>query len=34
MGKGGRVTREVMAKICRAPDCKVDNIMEIIGEDA
>ena len=34
MGKGGHVTTEVLAKICRALDCKVDDIMEIIGEDA
>ena len=30
MGKGGHVTTEVLAKICTALDCTVDDIMEII----
>ena len=29
MGKGGHVTTEVLAKICKALDCTVDDIMEI-----
>ena len=29
MGKGGHVTTEVLAKICGALDCTVDDIMEI-----
>ena len=33
MGKGGHVTTEVLAKICTALDCTVDDIMEIISED-
>ena len=33
MGKGGHVTTEVLAKICTALDCTVDDIMEIITED-
>ena len=30
MGKGGHVTTEVLAKICAALDCRVEEIMEII----
>ena len=30
MGKGGHVTTEVLAKICVALDCKVEDIMELI----
>ncbi len=33
MGKGGHVTTEVLAKICKALDCTVDDIMEIVTED-
>lgn len=33
MGKGGHVTTEVLAKICTALDCTVDDIMEIVSED-
>jgi DNA-binding Xre family transcriptional regulator len=33
MGKGGHVTTEVLAKICAAMDCTLDDIMEIIQED-
>lgn len=30
MGKNGHVTTEVLAKICRALDCGVDDIMEVV----
>ena len=33
MGKNGHVTTEVLAKICRALDCTLDDIMEVIPED-
>ncbi len=33
MGKGGHVTTEVLAKICTALDCTMDDIMEIVIED-
>ena len=33
MGKGGHVTTEVLAKICTALNCTVDEIMEIVSED-
>ncbi len=32
MGRGGHVTTEVLAKICAALDCGIDDIMEIIRE--
>ena len=32
MGKGGHVTTEVLAKICAAMDCTLDDIMEIVPE--
>ena len=32
MGKGGHVTTGVLAKICKALDCTVDDIMEIVEE--
>ena len=32
MGKGGPVTTEVLAKICAALDCSVDDIIEIIPD--
>ena len=32
MGKGGHVTTEVLAKICTALDCTMDDIMEIVPE--
>lgn len=32
MGKNGHVTTEVLAKICIALDCGVDDIMEILAE--
>ena len=34
MGKGGHVTTEVLAKICAAMDCTLDDIMEIVPEQA
>lgn len=30
MGKGGHVTTEVLAKICAAMNCTLDDIMEIV----
>ena len=33
MGKGGHVTTEVLAKICTALNCTMDDIMEIVQED-
>ena len=33
MGKGGHVTTEVLAKICTALGCTLDDIMEFITED-
>ena len=30
MGKGGHVTTEVLAKICSALDCGVEDIMELL----
>ena len=32
MGKGGHVTTEVLAKICTAMECTLDDIMEIEQE--
>ena len=32
MGKGGHVTTEVLAKICAAMECTMDDIMEIVPE--
>lgn len=32
MGKGGNVTTEVLAKICTALECGVEDIMEIVSE--
>ena len=34
MGRNGHVTTEVLAKICTALDCTVDDIMEIIPDSA
>ena len=34
MGKGGHVTTEVLAKICAAMDCGVDDIMEIVLDES
>lgn len=33
MGKGGHVTTEVLAKICVALDCTMDDIVEIMSEE-
>ncbi|MBR3768627.1 MAG: helix-turn-helix transcriptional regulator [Clostridia bacterium] len=33
MGKNGHVTTEVLAKICRALDCSVEDIMEFVQEE-
>ena len=33
MGKNGHVTTEVLAKICSALDCTVDDIMDIIPDE-
>jgi len=33
MGKGGHVTTEVLAKICAALDCTMDDIVEIVPQD-
>lgn len=30
MGRNGHVTTEVLAKICKALDCGVDDIMEVV----
>ena len=32
MGKNGHVTTEVLAKICKALDCTVEDIMEFVPE--
>ena len=32
MGNNGHVTKEILAKICTALDCTVDDIMEIIPD--
>ena len=32
MGKGGHVTTEVLAKICVALECSLDDIMEILPD--
>ena len=32
MGKGGHVTTEDLSKICKAMDCTLDDIIEIIPE--
>lgn len=32
MGKNGHVTTEVLAKICTALNCSIDEIMEIIPD--
>lgn len=33
LGKNEAVTTDVLAKICRALDCKVDDIMDVLPED-
>ena len=32
MGKGGHVTTEVLAKICAAMGCTLDDIMEVLPD--
>ena len=32
MGKGGHVTTEVLARICIALDCTMDDIVEVVAE--
>ena len=34
MGAGNNVTIEVLGKICLALDCKLDDIMEIVPDEA
>lgn len=34
MGKGGHVTTEVLAKICTAMNCTLDDIMEIVPDSS
>lgn len=33
MGKGEDVTTTVLAKICKAPDCNIGDIMEFINDE-
>ena len=33
MGKGGHVTTEVLVKICKALDCGIDDIMEVVNSE-
>ena len=33
MGKNGHVTTEILAKICTALDCQLDDIMEIVPDE-
>ena len=33
MGKNGHVTTEVLAKICTALDCGVDDIMDVLPDN-
>lgn len=33
MGKGGHVTTEVLAKICAALDCTMDDILEVVPQE-
>ena len=34
MGKGGHVTTEVLAKLCAAMDCTLDDIVEILPDES
>ena len=34
MGKNGHVTTEVLAKICGALDCSIDDIMEVVPDSS
>ena len=33
MGKGGDVSSEVLRKICKALDCKIEDIVEIVQDE-
>ena len=33
MGRGEDVTTEVLAKICEALDCRIEDIVELIPDD-
>ena len=33
MGKGGDVSTEVLRKICKAIDCKIEDIVEIVQDE-
>lgn len=33
MGRGEDVTTEVLAKICKALDCRIEDIVELIPDD-
>ena len=33
MGKGGDVSTEVLRKICKALDCKIEDIVEIVQDE-
>ena len=33
MGKGGDVSTEVLRKICKALDCKIEDIVEIVPDE-
>ena len=33
MGKGGHVTTEILVKICKALDCGIDDIMEVVNTE-
>lgn len=32
MGRNGHVTTEILAKICVALDCQIEDIMEVVSE--
>lgn len=34
LGKNGHVTTEILLKICTALDCQIEDIMEIVPEEA
>lgn len=34
LGKGKNVTTDVLIRICRALDCGIDDIMEIVPDDS
>ena len=33
MGKGGHVTTEVLVKICKALDCGIEDIVEVVNTE-